>query len=86
MRVAGVRLAAPVARLLADMLESEGHPEIAATIGQAIALQVTTEAPLTLEDHAAILDMLTRDCPSTLNRLRHELAEEERRLRRGPGS
>jgi hypothetical protein len=85
-RIAGVRLHAPVARLLSEILESEGYPETSARIAQAIELQVTVEAPLTAEDYDAILEVLTRNCPPTLHRLRQELLEDERRVRRITGA
>jgi hypothetical protein len=85
MRIAGVQLGAPVARLLSEILEREGFPDTAVKITQAIGLQVTVEAPLTIADHEAILEALTRTCPPTLNRLRRELLEEQRRLRRITG-
>lgn len=73
MRIAGVRLGAPVARLLAETLEREGYPETAGRIADAIDMQVTVEAPLTGADYQAIADALDRDCPATLYRLRTEL-------------
>lgn len=75
MRIAGVRLGAPVARLLSEILESEGYPETAARIAEAIDMQVTVEAPLTGPDYAAISDALGRNCPTTLYRLRTQLLE-----------
>lgn len=75
MRIAGVRLGAPVARLLVEILESEGYPETAGKIAQAIDMQVTVEAPLTAADYGAIAEALARDCPATLYRLRAELLE-----------
>lgn len=86
MRIVGVRLHAPVARLLSEVLESEGFPDTAAKIAHAIELQVATEAPLTMADHAAILTALGRNCPATLKRLRTELLEEQRRVRSITGS
>jgi hypothetical protein len=74
-RIAGVRLGAPVARLLSDILESEGYPETAGRIAEAIDMGVTVEAPLTAPDYAAIADALGRNCPATLYRLRTELAK-----------
>ena len=85
MRIAGVRLGAPVARLLAEILRAEGFPVTADKVADAIERQITVEAPLTLEDHGAILEALTRDCPSTLNRLRRRLDEERRYVRRVTG-
>jgi hypothetical protein len=86
MRIAGLRLHAPVARLLSEILEGEGFPDTAAKIAQAIELQVTTEAPLTMADHEAILTALETNCPASLNRLRTELLEERRRMRKLTGS
>jgi hypothetical protein len=68
------------------MLESEGYPDTAGRIAQAIELQVTVEAPLTMADHEAILEVLARDCPPTMYRLRQELLEEQRRVRRITGA
>jgi hypothetical protein len=81
MRIAGLRIGAPVARLLAQILYEAGYADTAGKISQAIELQVTTEAPLTLEDHEAILVALGDRCPPELGRLRRELLEEQRRLR-----
>ncbi len=85
MRVAGVHLGAPVARLLSEILEREGYHEIARKIADAIAQKVTVEAPLALADYEAIADALSRDCPAPLYRLRTQLLEELRRLRRVTG-
>ena len=85
MRIAGVRLQASVARLLAELLDAEGFPDTAAKITDAIALQLTVEAPLTSGDYQAILEALGRTCPPTLRRLRDELFEEQRRTRRITG-
>ena len=81
MRIAGLRLGAPVARLLVQILDEAGFQDTAARISQAIELRVTTEAPLTLADHEAILSALGDRCPPELYRLRRELLEEQRRLR-----
>jgi hypothetical protein len=85
MRIAGVRLGAPVARLLSEILDRKGYPETAARIADGIDRQLTLEAPLTLGDHEAILEALGDDCPTTLYRLRQELLEEQRRVRRITG-
>jgi len=85
MRIAGVHLDAPVARQLTEILEREGHPATAARVADALSRQVTTEAPLELDDYRAILDALGRECPPTLRRLLHELLEDQRRLRRITG-
>jgi len=45
-----MRLGAPVARLLSEILEAEGYPETAGKISDAIARKVTVEVALTLED------------------------------------
>jgi len=80
----GLRIAAPAARMLQEILEDGGHAATAARIAEAIELRVTTEAPLTAEDHEAILLALGEACPTGLARLRRELLEEQRRLRRFP--
>jgi len=84
-RIAGVRLGAPVARLLSEILDDRGQPATATRIRDAIERRVTVEAPLTVSDHEAILEALEGDCPSTLYRLRRELLEE-RNLRRRAGN
>ncbi len=81
MRIVGLRIGAPLARLLAQILEEAGFLETAGKIAQAIELRVTTEAPLTIEDHDAILAALGDRCPPELARLRRGLLEEQRRLR-----
>ena len=85
MRIAGMRLGAPVARLLSEILEAEGYPETAGKISDAIARKVTVEVALTLEDYEAISAVLAQDCPAPLYRLRTELLEELRRHRRVTG-
>jgi hypothetical protein len=85
MRIAGARLDAPVARLLSEVLRTEGFPVTADKVADAIQRRITTEAPLTLEDHQAILEALSRHCPATLYRLRERLLEEERYVRRATG-
>ena len=84
MRIVGLRIGAPVARLLVDQLEDAGFGSTAGKIAEAIELQVTTEAPLTTADHEAILIALGSNCPASLSRLRRELLEERRRLRGRP--
>ena len=83
MRIVGLRLGAPVARLLVDILYDAGFDSTAAKIAQAIELRLATEAPLTAADHEAILVALGDNCPTSLSRLRRELLEETR-LRRRP--
>ena len=85
MRIAGVHLGAPVARLLSEILEREGYPETARKIGDAIARKITVEAPLVLADYEAIAEALSHDCPAPLYRMRTQLLEELRRLRRVTG-
>ena len=86
MRIAGVRLGAPVARLLSEILESEGYPETAGKIAESVKLKVTVEAPLTGADYEAIAEALSpSNCPASLYRLRTELLEQQRRLRRITG-
>ena len=85
MRVAGVRLQAPVARLLSERLSAEGYPATADKITDAIERRVTTEAALAAADYQAILETLNRNCPATLYRLRRELLEDQRYIRRVTG-
>ena len=85
MRIVGVRLEPSVARLLSEILRTEGFPATADKIAEAFERQITIEAPLTLADHEAILEVLRRNCPSTLNRLRQRLDEEQRYVRRVTG-
>ena len=80
-----MRLGAPVARLLSEILDRRGSPETAAKIADAIDRRWTRETPLTLADHEAIIEALAEDCPTTLHRLRTELLEEQRRIRRITG-
>ena len=77
MRIAGMRLGAPVARLLSEILEDEVS-ETAGKIADAIARRVTVNVALTLEDYEAIAEVLAQDCPAPLYRLRTELLEELR--------
>ena len=85
MRIVGLRLQPAVARLLVGILEGAGFPETAARIADAIERRITTEAPLTLADHEAIVKALAPACPPTLLRLQQELLEELRRVRRITG-
>jgi hypothetical protein len=85
MRIAGVRVGAPVARLLSERLASEGYPETGRRVADAIERRITVEAPLTLDDYEAISMVLAHDCPASLHRLRTELLEQQRRLRRITG-
>jgi hypothetical protein len=82
MRIVGLRIGAPVARLLVGIVRDAGFEDTAMRIEEAIELQVATEAPLTAADHDAILVALGANCPASLSRLRRELLEEQRRLRR----
>jgi hypothetical protein len=85
MRVAGIRLQPEVARLLGQMLESDGFPDTATRIVDGIERQITVEAPLTGADYGAILETLNRTCPPTLYRLRRVLLEDERYIRKVTG-
>jgi hypothetical protein len=85
MRVAGVRLKAPVARLLSEVLAGEGYPATADKIARAIEAQVTVEAPLEASDYQAILDALDRNCPATLYDLHRNLLADQRYIRRVTG-
>jgi hypothetical protein len=82
MRIAGARLDASVAHLLSEILRDGGFPSTADKVADAIKRQITTEAPLTLDDHEAILAVLSPQCPATLYRLRERLLEEQRYVRR----
>ena len=64
MRIVGLRIAAPIARLLTQVLEEAGFADTAGKVSQAIELQVTTEAPLTAADHEAILVALGQPVPA----------------------
>lgn len=85
MRVAGVRLQAPVARLLAEVLVAQGFPDTSTKIAEAIERGITVEAPLTAADYQAILATLERSCPPTLYGLHRVLLEDERYMRRVRG-
>jgi hypothetical protein len=61
------------------------RPETAGKTADAIKRQITIEAPLTLADHEAISTVLGHNCPTPLYRLRTELLEQQRRLRRITG-
>ena len=74
-----------MARLLSELLRGEGFAATADKVDDAIRRRVTVEAPLTLEDHEAILDALSPNCPATLHRLRERLLEERRYVRRVTG-
>ena len=54
-------------------------------ITDAIQRQIIVEAPLTLDDHQAILEALRRNCPSALNRVRQPVEDEQRYVRRVTG-
>ena len=86
MRIAGVRLQTPVARLLSEILDGAGFSDTSGKIAEAIKLQVTVEAPLTTADYEAILEVLNRNCPPTLYRLHRELLEDRRYIPRVTGT
>jgi hypothetical protein len=81
MRIAGVRVSPPYVRMLAQLLESSGSAGTAATLEDAIRLQVL-EPSLTYEDHDAILLALGDNCPAGLARLRRELLDDQLERRR----
>jgi len=81
MRIAGVRVSPPYARLLAEIVEQAGYVDTANVLTDAIRLQAI-EAPLTIEDHEAILEALGDNCPSGLARLRRQLLDDQMRRRR----
>ena len=82
MRIAGVPISPQYARLLVGIVERAGFDDTAGKLAQAVDLQVTTEAPLTIDDHETVLAALRAECPSGLYRLRTEL-DKDHRLRRG---
>lgn len=84
MRIAGLRIGTPQTRLLTGIVRDAGFEATASRLEQAVELRVSTEAPLTRADHEAILAALGDNCPTSLSRLRRELLEEQRRLRRLP--
>jgi hypothetical protein len=81
-RIAGIRISPQYARLLVEILARDGFDGTAARLAQAIDLQVTTEAPLTVADYEAVRAALQGDCPAGLRRLHAEL-DKDQRLRRG---
>jgi hypothetical protein len=81
----GSGLEAPVARLLAEVLEAQGFRDTATRIAEAIERRITVEAPLTGADYQAIFETLDRSCPPTLYGLHRVLLEDERYLRRATG-
>lgn len=64
---------------------SDGYPETGGKIAAAIERRITVEAPLALDDYEAISIVLAHNCPASLYRLRTELLEQQRRLRRITG-
>jgi hypothetical protein len=83
-RIAGVRVGPQYVRLLVQIVAEAGYADTAKTLTDAIALQAF-EAPLTVDDHEAILTALGTNCPSGLAKLRRELLEDQRRRRRVQG-
>jgi hypothetical protein len=67
-------------RLLEEILREKGYVETAAKLADGIRVQAL-EAPLTLDDHEAILRALGDHCPSGLARLRRELLDDEMQRR-----
>ena len=75
-----------MARLLSEVVRAEGFPSTADKLAAAIERQITVEAPLTLDDHKAILVALSSNCPPSLYKLRQRLDEERRYVRRVTGA
>jgi hypothetical protein len=71
-------------RLLAQIVGDAGYADTASTLNTAIGLQAV-EAPLTIDDHEAILTALGTFCPSGLANLRRELLEDHMQRRRLQG-
>lgn len=86
MRIAGVRLAPSVVRLLVGVLDEQGFSATAARIDAALERGVTTEAPLELQDYEAVAQALSGTCPPSLYALRREVLEDLRRIRRVTGA
>jgi DNA-binding FadR family transcriptional regulator len=80
-RIAGVRVSPSFVRLLAQLLEDAGFDDTAEKLADAIRMRAL-EAPLTIDDHDAILTALGSHCPSGLARLRRELLDESAKRRR----
>jgi hypothetical protein len=76
MRIAGVRVSVPAARLLAQILDDAGYTATGRTISDAIALGAS-EPAVTVDDCEAML-ALGSNCPSGLARFRRELLEQQR--------
>ena len=79
-RIAGVRVDVHFVRLLAQIVEDAGFDDTARALADAIKLHAN-EAPLTIDDHEAILEALGAHCPTGLTTLRRELLEEQMRRR-----
>jgi DNA-binding FadR family transcriptional regulator len=77
MRIAGVRVSVPAARLLSEIVADAGFPGTARTLADAIEMQAL-EPSLTIEDHEAMLAALAANCPTGLARLRRELLDQQR--------
>ena len=73
-----MRVSPPFVRLLAEMLDDAGSVDTARKLADAIRVNAI-EAPLTTDDHEAILVALGDNCPSGLARLRRELLDDQRR-------
>ena len=91
MRIAGLRIAAPAARMLLEILEDAGYAATAARIAEAIALQVTTEAPLTAgtmrrsSPSGKRAPRASRACAASCSRSRGGVAGFPRSAERGEG-
>jgi hypothetical protein len=84
MRIGGVRVSVQYVRLLAQIVEDAGFDDTAQALADAIRLQAM-HAPLTIDDHEAILTALDGNCPSGLAKLRRALLEEQVMRRRREG-
>jgi hypothetical protein len=67
-------------RLLAKILEDAGYGDTAATLTEAIRLEVM-EPPLTLDDYQAMLRALGDHCPTGLAKLRRQLRDFDMKRR-----
>jgi hypothetical protein len=85
MRIAGVRVSVPAARLLSEIVADAGFPNTSRVLADAIRMQAM-EPSLTIEDHEAMLVALGTSCPTGLARLRRELLEQQRLRRRVSGT
>jgi hypothetical protein len=76
-----VRVSAPFVPVLAEIVADAGFGDTASRLSEAMRLKAY-EAPLTIEDHEAILTALGVYCPSGLESLRRELVDQQLKRRR----